>query len=441
MQLPTNCDLYINDCVSDPTDWNNPINFNNPNIHVCRSYGIHPKTTAPKAFFSRINGHLVEIANQFPIGGYGPIGTTILANDTDSTPNVEKILKDHGRIQNSANTPIMVYNLESDIEVNQCIKKLGINHITPIVWQNVNHSVERFNHFVKNILPSNDQYVFSINGKALEYKFAKQVQNSLKNRQILERLLLGTDCPHYPPNYCGKQYSQPLHIANIMLEIHLVMIKSEEFRHFSLADTNDFFTSNAFSVFPKRVFQDLNQRTFDNFVRLRLAPTLNEYRAHIKYLQLNINKSTSTKRSANENIENIPPPKKTFTNSEVQTTQLNDSIVFPDIDLSISKTDSTILPDIEFTPKTQRPLKPIQIDLTNEKTEDEGSNRAKQIMDKALEMKYGDHNDPESPLWNKSNTGSRIQVLKIPKSLVRKMAIDAENMDDEEFNEYLSKLG
>ena len=182
----------------------------------------------------------------------------------------------------------------------------------------------------------------------------------------------------------------------------------------------------------------------------------------MKYLQPNLTKSTSTKRTANENIENTPPTKKTYTSTEVQTTQPkpnditilpdidlnqtttkpnNDSTILPDLDWSAPNNDSTILPDIKLTPKAQRTLKPIQIDLTKDSNEDEKQNRAQRIVDKALEIRYGDHTDLDSPLWNGNNNGSKIQVLKIPKSLVRKMAIDAENMDDAEFDEYLSKLG
>ena len=122
MKIPTNCDLYINDCIVDPNDWNNPINFTNPNIQVCRSFGIHPKTLAPKAFFSRISGHLVELANEFPIGAYGPIGTTNLTNDSNSSPSFDKILKDHCRIQKSSKIPILICNLESDFVTHQEIQ-------------------------------------------------------------------------------------------------------------------------------------------------------------------------------------------------------------------------------------------------------------------------------------------------------------------------------
>lgn len=449
MKIPTNCDLYINDCIVDPNDWNNPINFTNPNIHVCRSFGIHPKTTAPKAFFSRTSGHLVELANQFPIGAYGPIGSTNLTDETEQSPNFEKILKDHSRIQKSSGIPIIICNMDSDQEAHQTIKKLSVNPYTPIVWQNINnHSTERFNHFVKNILPSNEQYLFTINGKCLEYKFARTIQNSLKTKEILERLLIGTDSPHYPANYYGKVYSTPLHIANIMLEIHLIISRSDAFKNFTLADTNDFFTSNAFSVFPKGLFQGLNKRCFDNFIRLRLTPTLTEYRSHIKYLQPKINKSLSTKRTTTDNIENLPPNKKLFTNTEVQTTQIPfDETFLPDISLEISnKTEEKQTPLQNDKPKQQRVLtikENVQtIDLTTKTNEQKAETpRAKRIVDKALEIRYGDASDPESPLWRGNpETGSRIQILKIPKSLVRKMAEDAEDMDDEEFNKYLNQF-
>ncbi|CAF1047024.1 unnamed protein product, partial [Brachionus calyciflorus] len=373
--------------------------------------------------------------NQFPIGGYGPIGTSNQTVQNDSSPCVDKIIKDHNRTSDSANLPLLINNLDSDNEVHQILKKSPVNPYCPIVWQNINNlSVERFNHFVKNILPANDQYLFTVNGKCLEYKFAKQIQHSLKTKDVVDRILLGTDSPHYPANYFGKQYSTPLHIANMVLEMHLILVKSNDFKHLTLADTNDLFTSNAFSVFPKRVFQNMNRRSFDNFVRLRLNPTLSEYKAHIKYFQPIIAKSTSSKRSnttATFDLENMPPLKKTFLNTEVQTSQMppttsrtedSDETILPDISLTIHDTKSnsieqSILDTIDLTTDEDEPLTGI-------------AERAKRIRERALTI------ISNSTSWQERGA-SKIQVVKIPKSLVRRLAHQSENMSDQQFDEFI----
>ncbi|MEI2419622.1 hypothetical protein V6O07_05065, partial [Arthrospira platensis SPKY2] len=296
MRIPINCDLFINDCILDPLDWINPITFTNPNINVVHSYGIHPKTNAPKPFFTRLARHLFTLNNSNLSAAFGPI--TILSEKVPSTPNFCDFISEYRNL--SADPPILISSSPTDLAQ---MDKLSFENTT-VIWQNLNNTTpEYINNFCRKILPRSENNFFTINGKCLEYKFANQISPLLRDKLILDKMLLGTDSPHYMANYYNDKYSQPLHIAKITLELHQHMIKSSDFSHFTLADTNDYFTSKSFSHFPRDIFYKSNTHSNQTQIRKILTPTLDEYRHLIRFVSQNtketcpdIIKSSSSKR-------------------------------------------------------------------------------------------------------------------------------------------------
>ena len=496
MKIPTNCDLFINDCVIDPQDWTSLIHFNNPNIHVCRSFGIHPKTIAPKAFFTRLTYHLRDVANNFPIAGYGPFGS--ISTDTpEFSPDLEKLLSNYQHIKNTLNMPIIISNQDSDSQTHSILKQNEYN--APIIWQNINNnSIDRFVNFTKSILPTNDLYMFSINGRGLEYKYANQIQHILRDKSILKRLLLGTDCPQYAANYTRQLISHPLHIANMVLELHLILIKNTAFKNYSLADTNDLLTSNAFSVFPRRLFNDLHIRSFENYTKKTIGVTLDDYKSLIGYSsvpkQTNtpIKTTPATKRSAaNRSSEpTTPAAKKQCLDASIQTTQTpidcelsrsrgastptssqsKSSSTTTTKSTNITDTHSELDPDVIILahntdiPATQRQqlalpeppssqspssssylkdktnsssLKENKFDLSILNETD--NTRLRKVINRAFEICYPGFSDPKSPTWSTSKGGSRIQILRPPVKLIQSMAKQSENMNEEELDKFLAK--
>lgn len=293
MQIPVNCDLYINDCVVDPIDWYNPIEFTNPNIHVIRSYGIHPKTNAPKPFFTRLSTHLVELGSKNTIGGYGPFSIQNI-QENPSCKFFEQFINDYWRIKNVGLRPPLIMSSTND-DINK-YGEIRMEH-TPLLWSNLNNlSADEFNKFCSFKLLKNPCMYFTINGKCLEYKYSNKITSKLKNKQILSRLLLGTDSPHYAANYYGPTYSTPLHIAKMVVEIHEHLIKSNEFKHYRLSDTNDYFTSNAFRIFPKYFFNQSNTHYVKSIIENTISDTINEYKHLVRFLT----KTTTTKNIQND---------------------------------------------------------------------------------------------------------------------------------------------
>jgi hypothetical protein len=445
--------------------------------------------------------HLVDIANQFGVAAYGPIGCFSYTTDNDSSPNFTTLTAGHRRLQRPATTPLLIANLDSDDEAHRTVQTLNLDPNTPIIWQNLNNgSPDRLNNFLKNILPSDSRYMFSVNGKCFEYKFAKHVNTALRSRQIIDQLVLGTDSPHYPATYCNKPTSHPLQIANMILELHLILTKSEHFKHFSLADTNDLLTSNAFSIFPRRLFDDLNRRSFESYVRNKLSHTLTEYRPQIKYLQNLDNRTVAAKRPAQETEpvaapvpkKQRPIPKPSSPSSPpalvIDDTNLDSNTTLPDLSLTLDTTlpdlshaVNELLPVINFytnpapppaltgaslsqpvlsertnkpalaqRPKPKKPTippKPKETVATRPSTstasstvapkknaENAAAERARRIIDRAHELHFAKYPAP----WSESSSGSKIQIQKVPKDLVRKMATEAENLTDAEFEQFLT---
>lgn len=430
--------MYINDCIIDPLDWNSPINFVNPNIHVCRSFGLHPKTLAPKSFYSRASGHLVDIANNFPIGGFGPFGQFNSDSlDNEKSPDLRKIINDHQRIKQSSETPILINNIDSDLDSLKILESIPLNSNSPIVWLNINQShsndPKRFLDFIKHILPKKDQFFFSINGKCLEYKFANKITHILRDKQIIDKILIGTNSPHYIPSYCGqsKEPCTPLHLANMILELHLILCKHEPFKHYSLADTNDLLNSNAFAIFPRKRFTDFSRRSFENYSRLTICRTLDEYKAHIKFSTGNtkpntdpISITTSSKRPATSDSCTSPiKSKKQCTG--IQTSQPTHAISTNNppnndqmIDLSESLDEDNQLAQIPLPTPTQKSSDKENTIPLNPKDA--------LIEKKAFEIWYGDG------FWSRHGT-SAIRILKRPTVLI-------ENMKNKYANSSLEQL-
>lgn len=503
MKIPINCDLFINDCIIDPQDWTNLIHFTNPNIHICRSFGIHAKTIAPKAFFTRAANHLTDLANNYPVGAYGPFGLLKSPNTSDSSPDFSKFISGHQNIKNNQDIPIIISNTESDSQAHAILKQYELN--SPIIWQNINNtSIDRFINFTKTILPTNNQYLFTINGRCLEYKYANQIQHIIRDKSILNQLLLGTDCPQYAANYTRQLHSHPLHIANMTLELHLILIKSNAFKHYTLADTNDLLTNNAFSVFPRKLFNNLNVRSFENYTKKTIATTLNEYKSLIGYSSTQQQQKTpiktkpATKRPADEtSIEHTTPAAKkqcydaaiqttqtlksrdvtTSTPSQTQSSSATNTQSESDSDDIIILTHSEHSTDIPATqaypaaanqptqssqstqsPQLAKPTQPTKstssspvkskirayIEKENNAKasiiKDLNDPRRRKIINKAFEVCYGDFSDPEHPSWSTNDSGSRIQVLRPPLKLIQSMTKQSEKLNDEELDKFLSKF-
>lgn len=452
--MPVNCDLYINDCVVDPLDWQNPFNFTNPNIHVIRSLGVHPKTSAPKAFFNRLSDHLTTIMDNSYIAGYGPF--SIQNNEFSTSPDFWHFISNFSKKLNYP--PILISSSSRDIAF---IDKIPSSE-NAIIWQNLNNvGPDHFVNFCRKVLPRSNNNFLTINGKCLEYRFANKVLSQLKDKEIMDKILLGTDSPHYSANYFGPTYSQPLHIAYMMMEIHQHIIKIEDYSHFSLADTNDYFTSKSFSIFPLDLFNKSNTFAKQLAIQKTVGPLLDEYKPLIKFIPQKsehaqeLPKTLPIKRPATTDIALSPikPENKVL------------SVLDPCLpDLSWSQPTDTqkhkkACLEISCTPQLQDQKLKIStkeniLICNNNSQEPEQELKAPKVLDKentpicrksliskrAFELCHPGYNEQTHSSWSASPSGSKIQVLAIPNKLIKHITEKTKNIPDSELPSILTKL-
>ena len=303
MEIPKNCDLYINDCVLDPEDWHNPILINNPNVNISRSLGFHPNTQAPQAFFSQAVRVLSEMTKFMPIQAFGPFGAS--HNKSDLNYSLQQILVEHHNSKHPHILPLLFYVIDNPLLAKQALDLAQIDQTAPIVWQNLNNTEPKsLLEFCSNIIEKHENHLICFNGKAFEYKYANRIQQVFL--KYLNKLLIGTDVPQNIPSYCynNDKFSYPLLIAKIVLAIHLRLVKIEQFKMFSLADTNNFLNSNAFSVFPKNRFNDLNFRAYQSYLSKMYKCLYVEYNCHISNRVLTQAKANSSQfKAANKTKE------------------------------------------------------------------------------------------------------------------------------------------
>lgn len=476
MRIPINSDLYINDCILDPLDWINPIIFTNPNIHVVRSYGIHPRTNAPKPFFTRLADHLSTISNLNLTAGFGPL--SFIPDNTPSTPDFGKFLSVYKNIV--PNPPFLISSSPNDLEY---VDKLLFPNTT-IIWQNLNNNEpEYFSTFCRKILPRSDNYFITVNGKCLEYKYANQISSLLKSKHILDKILLGTDSPHYTANYYSFSYSQPLHIANIILEFHQHMIKCPDFSHFTLADTNDYFTSKSLSHFPRNTFNKMNTHSSLTTVRKTTLATLEEYKHLIRFIGRNTTEnysttpiSNSSKRPITSDIGLSPikiPSEPNTLSKPIIIQQEQPEPTLPDFSKPIIPQPSSkhivdqTKPNSHYTadkfpqdskpkrfrfdslhnlpannPKLLSKVSPTKITIPeNDSTkENVPLSRHDLIVKCAYDLSYPGHQNPSHSSRSSSPSGSSIQILPIPQKLINRLKEKSKFISNTELPSILSTL-
>lgn len=418
MKMPVNCDLYINDCVIDPLDYIQPIKFTNPNIHVIRSYGIHPNTTAPKAFFTRLQGHLNNMSERDTLAGCGPFSAQ--SNDSDKTPNFFDFLTRCSTFNSRQKHPTHISSSPKDINLTN-----KMPNDTIIIWQNLNNnSADYFANFCRDILPKNELFYTTINGKCLEYKYANKISRQLKNKEIMDRILLGTSSPHYAGNYCSSSMSQPLQIANIILEIHQYIKKINCYSHFTLADTNDYFTSKSFSIYPKTMFDRLNSVLIENLNKKILSATLDEYKSLIKF---NDNKKINT--TAMSQCSNIS------------------KITISPLESSSNCNEKKIM---ENESDDHRPVKRAKLDTVDNQvtktssqsttTINNDNKRANLIRNKAYELINSQKKSSNNSIWTKIKSDFGFHSQAIPFELIKQLTTDLAFVPDKDLPEALSKI-
>lgn len=277
-RIPINCEVYINDCCVDPEDYGNPISFNNPNIHICRSLGLHPNTQAPQPFFKRIFQKITEINNIFPLASIGPFGET---NKTiTSSYKLEELLDFLKLSRKEETTTITILSKEADEQISNLLSVKDIQ--STIIWQKMNDGPSsRLNNFINNSMKQKNNFSFTINKKLFESKQKYILSNSTRNNNFINKLLLETSTPIGLPQIQNNTYI--IQLANTIIQFHKQLIKIKEYQHFSAADTNDLLVSNGFKHFPKCTFDQLNLESYKNYTIKHLTPIYREYKNLIRY--------------------------------------------------------------------------------------------------------------------------------------------------------------
>ncbi len=270
--------MYINDCCIDPEDYGNPISFTNPNIHICRSLGLHPHTQAPQAFFKRIFQKITEINTIFPIASIGPFGTT---NTTiPDSYKLEEIFDFLKLSRKEDTTTITILSKEADEQIKDLLAKKNIS--STIIWQKMNDgSSSRLSNFINQSMRQITNFSLTINKKTFESKQKYILSESTKNSNFINKLLLETTAPVGFPQMQNNTYV--LQLANTIIKFHKELTKIKEYQYFSAADTNDLLVSNGFKHFPKSTFDQLNLETYRNYTTRHLTPIYNEYKSLIRY--------------------------------------------------------------------------------------------------------------------------------------------------------------
>ena len=327
MELPHNCELFLNDCCVDPEDWGKPITFNNPNIHVARSIGLHPNTLCTGNFFKETTQHLKTIAQKFQLASIGLIGATSTINDDTFNYKIQDIINVLKTNPNNHNTPIYIKSdsLDNDNHIHKAIKSSLID--SPIIWQSINRSdFKRFNNFTDQLLRQNNQYHLSIDGRL----FDESVVSANRTYKIFssytelhERMILESGAPHGLPSYSrsfdGKLY--PLHIADIIVELFYCLKQTPTYNQYTLSDVNDMIVSNGFNMFPRTVFYSMNTKAFRIITASTLGLTFKKYEKNINYDSPTLNNTTRTIRNAPTNNTTTPKPQKNASKpTPVQTT-------------------------------------------------------------------------------------------------------------------------
>ena len=290
IKIPINCEIYINDCCVDPQDYGNPISFNNPNIHVCRSLGLHPYTQAPQPFFKRVFQKIIEISSTFPIATIGPFGTT--NKDLTGTYKLEELLDFLKLSKKEETTTITIYSKEADEQISKMLIDKKIQ--STIIWQKMNEGpTSRLQNFIKHTMRETKQFSFTINKKIFESRQRHVLNESTKNTNFLNKLLLESSTPTGQPQFQNSTYV--LQLANTIIQFHRQLTKIKEYQYFSAADTNDLLVSNGFKHFPKSTFDQLNVESYRNYTTKHLAPIYTEYKNLIRYY--NPSSSTTTPKT------------------------------------------------------------------------------------------------------------------------------------------------
>jgi hypothetical protein len=319
MELPTNTELYINDSCVDPEDWGQPITFNNPNIFVARSLGIHPNTLGTKTFFEEAINNIHTIAQKHQLASIGLIGRTTTSNDPHCNYQIKDFVDMIQSLPNQHNIPIYIKSdsLDNDNHIHKALHKSKLD--SPIIWQTVNRSDRaRFDHFADDLLNNHSQYHLSIDGRLFEESAV--AKNKLYRifsdyTMLHKRMILETGAPHNLPKYSRSQNNRlyPLHIADIIVELYYCLRKSPSYANHSLADINELIVSNGFNMFPRSCFHSLNMNAF----RLTTSNTL---RKTFKKHETTINYDSPSLTSSNRNTTQPKIQQYTTTNTGSRST-------------------------------------------------------------------------------------------------------------------------
>lgn len=297
MKLPINTELYINDSCVDPEDWGQPITFNNPNIFVARSIGIHPNTLGTRTFFEEAIHDIHTIAQKHQLASIGLIGRTTTSNDPHYNYQIKDFVEMIQSLPNQHNLPIYIKSdsMDNDNHIHKALFKSKLD--SPIIWQTINRSDgARFDHFADNLLSKHHQYHLSIDGRLFEESaIAKnKLYRIFSNYTMLhKRMILETGAPHNLPKYSRNQNNRlyPLHIADIVVELYYCLRKSPSYANHTLADINELIVSNGFNMFPRSCFHTINTNAFKLATNNTLAKTFKKHESTINYDSPNLTSS------------------------------------------------------------------------------------------------------------------------------------------------------
>ena len=305
MELPINTELYINDSCVDPEDWGQPITFNNPNIFVARSIGIHPNTLGTKTFFEEAINNIHTIAQKHQLASIGLIGRTTTNNDPHCNYQMKDFVEMIQSLPNQHNTPIYIKSdsLDNDNHIHRALFKSKLD--SPIIWQTINRSDKaRFDHFADNLLSNHHQYHLSIDGRLFEESAVtkNKLYRIFSNYTMLhKRMILETGAPHNLPKYSRSHNNRlyPLHIADIVVELYHCLKKSPGYANHTLADINELIVSNGFNMFPRSCFHTINTNAFKLTTNNTLTKTFKKHESTINYDSPNLtssNRNTGTRQ-------------------------------------------------------------------------------------------------------------------------------------------------
>ena len=183
----------------------------------------------------------------------------------------------------------------------------------------------------------------------------------------------------------------------------------------------------------RKRFTDFSRRSFENYCRLTVCRTLDEYRAHIKFSTGNIkqntdpiNKTTSSKRPATSDSCTSPiRSKKQCTNTGIQTSQTTNVII------TNNPPNNDQIIDLSESLDEDKQLAQIPLPTPSQKSSDKENTlplnpKDALIEKKAFEIWYGDG------FWSRHGT-SAIRIFKRPTVLI-------ENMKNKYANSSLEQL-